>query len=294
MMHVLACDRVREDLAAYHDGELSIDEQVLIQNHLHECVACRLEAVELAELGDVLRLMSADVRGGDTSETGRLTTEVLERIHVEEQFSMSAQVRALFDDMHLVWAGLGATAAMLFCIFASAGVLQAASQERSDSLAGIISTMAAGSNDNSVRLADRMLETRLLLDTTAAMPVSDQDAEVTLSAFVTREGRIQNLEVVEEQARAMQLHPAALVAMIDAASRARFVPAQAGGEAVAVNVVWLVTSTTVKGHPDYDLYLLSPPVITGAVNGPALPPKPRPTPTPVKAATAGNDGIAAA
>src|SRR5687767_14664874 len=45
MMHVLACDRVREDLAAYHDGELSIDEQVLIQNHLHECVACRLEAV---------------------------------------------------------------------------------------------------------------------------------------------------------------------------------------------------------------------------------------------------------
>ena len=44
MMHVLPCDRVRDDLAAYHDGELSINDQVLIQGQLQECVACRLEA----------------------------------------------------------------------------------------------------------------------------------------------------------------------------------------------------------------------------------------------------------
>jgi predicted anti-sigma-YlaC factor YlaD len=293
MMHVLPCDRVREELAAYHDGELSIERQVLIQGHLQECVACRLEAAELVELGEALRTMAAAVPGRDVADTGFLTGAVLERIRVEEQFSLTAQIRGLFDDMHLVWAGLGATTAMLFCVFASAGVLQAASQERSDSLAGIISTVANGSNGNSVRLAERMLETRALLDTTAAMP-GGEDAEVTMSALVTRDGRIQNLEVVAEQARTYQVKPEVLLAMLEAASRARFVPAQAGGEAVAVNVVWLVTSTTVKGLPDYDLYLVSPPGTPAVVNGPVPAAKPpRTTVTEAPKAPVGNDGLAA-
>jgi predicted anti-sigma-YlaC factor YlaD len=295
MMHVLPCDRVRDDLPAYHDGELSIDQQVLIQSHLQECIACRLEAAELAELGNALRTMAAAVPGRNVVETGELTGSVLERIRVEEQFSLAAQIRGWFDDMHLVWAGLGATTAMLFCVFASAGVLQAASQERSDSLAGIISTVANGSSGNSIRLADRMLETRALLDTTAAMP-GGEDAEVTMSALVTRDGRIQNLEVVAEQARTYQVKPEVLLAMLEAASRARFVPAQAGGEAVAVNVVWLVTSTTVKGHPDYELYLLSPPGTSEVVTGPVPAPKPRrATATPAaKPSSVGNEGLAAA
>jgi hypothetical protein len=298
-MHVLPCDRVRDDLAAYHDGELSIEQQVLIQGHLQECIACRLEAAELVDLGDALRTMAAAVPGRDTAETGVLTGAVLERVRVEEQLSLMAQIRELFDDMHLVWAGLGATAAMLFCVFASAGVLQAASQERSDSLAGIISTVAHGSNGNSIRLADRMLETRALLDTTAAMP-GGEDAEVTMSALVTRDGRIHNLEVVAEQARTYQVKPEILLAMLEAASRARFVPARNGGEAVDVNVVWLVTSTTVKGHPDYELYLLSPPGSPEPVTGPEPAPKPRTaTVTPArvpaaKPAPTSNDGLAAA
>ena len=67
--------------------------------------------------------------------------------------------------MHLVWAGLGASVAMLFCVFASAGVLQAASQERPDSLAGIISTIVSGRHQRSVRLAPTVIENRALLDT---------------------------------------------------------------------------------------------------------------------------------
>lgn len=279
MMHVLPCARVREDLAAYHDRELPLDQQVLIHGHLQECIACRLEAAELADLGEALRTMAGAVPGRDVAETGRLTGAVLERIRVEEQFSLVSQLRDLFDDMHLVWAGLGATAAMLFCVFASAGVLQAASQERSDSLAGIISTVANGSNGNSVRLAERMLETRALLDTTAAMPEVG-DAELTMSALVTREGRIEDLEVVAEQARTYQVRPEVLLAMLEAASRARFVPAQHGGEAVPVKVVWLVTTTTVKGHPDYELYLLSPPQSPAQAQGPPPAPKPRRTVAP--------------
>ena len=55
MMHALQCVDVRDRLEAYHDGELAVDEQVAIQGHLGECVACSLAAAELADLSDSLR-----------------------------------------------------------------------------------------------------------------------------------------------------------------------------------------------------------------------------------------------
>lgn len=291
MMHVLSCDQVREDLTACHDGELSIDEQVRVQNHLQECIACRLEAASIADLGEALRMMAGSVPGRASADNGRLTSAVLERIRVERQFSLRAQVRDLFEDMHLVWAGLGATMAMAICIFASAGVLQAASQEKPESLAGIISTLAnQGTNDNPLRLGGTMLAPRALLDT--PMPTAGEDVEWALSAVVTREGRIQNLEVlVAEQARALQVKPEVVLGMIEAASRARFEPAIFGGLPVAVNVVWLVTSTTVKGRPDYDLYLVNPPGSIAPMQGPSQPKK-RIAPSP-KVPAAGDDGLTA-
>ena len=82
-MHILPCDRVRDDLAAYHDGELPMEERVLIQSHLKECVACRLEAASLAELSDVLRTMSGAVPGRRDGDSGRISSAVLERLRVE-------------------------------------------------------------------------------------------------------------------------------------------------------------------------------------------------------------------
>jgi hypothetical protein len=114
-----------------------------------------------------------------------------------------------------------------------------------------------------------------------------------LSAFVTRDGRIQNVSLLEEQARALHVKPEVVLAMIDAASRARFSPTQASAYPGGVNVVWLVTSTTVKGRPDYDLYLVSPPRLSKPMLGPPTPPKAAPTPTAKSSATAGDDGLAA-
>ena len=292
MMHVLPCDRVREDLTAYHDGELPMNARVLVQSHLQECVTCRLEEQALSDLGDALRTMAGSVPGRAGHDNGMLTAAVLERICVEQQLSLGARIRDVFEDMHFVWAGLGASVAMLFCIFASAGVLQAASQEKPGSLAGIISALASADTNEAVRLAGAVIENRALLDTTEAMQTTDEDAELMLSALVTRDGRIQNLELLEKQARALHIKPETIGAMLDAASRARFEPALSGGLPVAVNVVWLVTSTTVKGRPDYDLYLVRPPrwtVPTGII-GPGLPAK-RPIAA-VKPSATGDDGVA--
>lgn len=288
MMHVLPCEQVREELTAYHDGELAIEAQVLIQSHLQECVACRLEASSLHELSDAFRTMASAAPDRAARDTGVITAGVLDRIRVERQLSLREQLRDGFQDMHFVWAGLGALAAMLFCVFASAGVLHAASQERPDSLAGIISTIATSGSSDPMRLADTAFENHELLDTTAAL-----DADLMLSAFVTRDGRIQNVALLEEQARALSVQPEMVLAMMEAASRARFSPAQLTTFPGGINVVWFVTSTTVKGAPDYDLYLVSPPRLASP---PVFGPKPAPQRAPsAKTATpTGDDGLTAA
>jgi putative zinc finger protein len=284
-MHVLPCERVRERLEAFVDAEMTLDEQVNIQSHVQECVSCRLEVSELSEIGHALRV--APATGNEiTHETGRITSIILERIRLEQELSFGVRFRDLFSDMHLVWAGLGATLAMVICIFASAGVLQAASRERPDSLAGLIDYLAnPGSNENPVRLDDYMLAPRASFD--ATMPVPTEDAEFAVAAVVTREGRVQNLEVVAEQARTLRVKPEVMLAMLDAAGRARFEPARAGGATVAVSMVWLLSTTTVKGRPDYDLYLLRPPQ-WATPPGPSASVKPRPVTAPIKVSPTGD------
>jgi hypothetical protein len=284
-MHVLPCDRVRDDLPAYHDDELPMEERVLIQGHLAECVACRLEAAALADLGSALRTMAVSVPGR-ASMNGQIATAVLERVRVERQFSLRARIGGLFEDMHLVWAGLGASLATLFCVFASAGVLQAASQERPDSLAGIISTIVSADAHQPMRLAPTIIENRALLDTTETMQSTDGDSALMLSALITREGRIQNLEVLEEQARVLRVKPEIVLAMVEAASRVRF--DRGHNMQAPMNVVWLVTSTTVKALPNYDLYLVTPPRWPAGAQ--ALP-APRKAPRPAKLATPTGDGL---
>jgi hypothetical protein len=102
---------------------------------------------------------------------------------------------------------------------------------------------------------------------------------------------VRNLEVVAEQARELRVKPEVVLAMLDAASQARFEPAKAGGAPVAVSMVWLLSTTTVKGRPDYDLYLLRPPR-WATQSGPSAPVKVRPVEAPVKPAPTG-EGAAA-
>lgn len=251
MMHEHSCADVREQLEAFYDGEVPFNHRLAIQNHLTECVTCSLAAEELTGLGSKLRNMAAEVGESAAIEPLRLTAQVLEQLRVEEQFSVRTQVVALFQDMHLVWAGIGATAAMLICIVGSASVLHAANQERPDSLAGVIALLAnPGSNANPMRLNYEMMAPRAVSD--PAIEMAGEDAEYALSAVVSREGRIQGIEVInDDQPRGKR---AVVNAMLNEAYRVQFAPAQGRtGDAVAVSMVWLVSNTTVKGRQDVGL-----------------------------------------
>jgi len=249
MMHEHPCATVVERLEAFHDGELTIDERVAIQNHLGDCVSCNLAAEEIAAVGLGLRDLAAHIAEEDTTDPSPIANRVIERLRVEQAFSIRAQVADWFSDMHLVWAGIGASVATLICVVGSASVLHAASQERPNSMAKAISVLASpGSNDNPLRLDYSMRFPRAVSGEPFEM--SEQDSVYALSVGVSREGRVQGVEVLNTPpSRGVN-------AMLNEAYRMQFAPAVDRGDAVAVSMVWLVANTTVKGRHDEDMQAL--------------------------------------
>jgi hypothetical protein len=106
------------------------------------------------------------------------------------------------------------------------------------------------------------------------------DAVLALSAVVTREGRVQNLELLEgDRPLRVKVRPDVLLAMLQAASQMEFEPAKATatGAPVAVSMVWVLANTTVKGQPTDDVILVrrpptnSPPIERVAPARPVTP-----------------------
>lgn len=250
MINQYPCPDVRERLEAFHDGELSIDERIEIQQHINECSGCSSAANELAELSSTLRGLAAVAGEDQPVEALGIPAHVIERLQIEESFALRAQITEWFQDMHLVWAGLGASVATAICIVGSASVLHAANQERPNSMARVISVLASpGSNDNPLRLNYEMMAPRAASD--ASIEMSGGDAEYALSAVVSREGRVQGVEMINQPSDRTGVN-----AMLNEAYRMKFAPATARGDAVAVSMVWLVANTTVKGRHDVDLQTL--------------------------------------
>jgi len=241
----LTCGVVRRRLPAFHDDELEVREQIAIQNHLDQCPPCLTEARVLQSVGDALRLAAAP---GPADDWTGLQPGVISRMKAEAHESWTARARRLFDDMHLVWIAFASTAATVVCGAIVLGMLHFASPERGDSLAAMIAAIGApsGSDLNPASLDGRIQVPTVPLDgvVSASLERSGSQGELalTLSAVITREGRIHGLEVLandRDRGHVSQL--------LDAISRAQLEPARYGADPVAVNLVWLVEHMTVKG-----------------------------------------------
>lgn len=245
-MSTLDCRQVHRRLAAYHDGELPMDAQVAVQVHLRGCPACMTDRRRLAETGSLLR---AGVAARVPEECGRIERHVLARLQAERQVSWHQQFNTLFEDLHLVWAAAGATAATAVILCAVVASMSLALREQPLSMAALIGAMASpGSDRNPVSVDGRMLLPRSDPDALVDSVVMDRDEAVfALAAVVTREGRVRNLELLTPDTRALPVEDREILELLGAASQARFEPARAGGAPVAVNLVWLVAHTTVRG-----------------------------------------------
>jgi hypothetical protein len=244
-----SCTTVTQLLSAFRDGELNVAENLDVTQHLNYCASCRRALDELADLGQLLRRRAAEVSAavGDEPITHGLAGAVVSRVLAEQEQSWPVRVRDAFDDMHLVWAGLCATAAVVVCAGLAAGiVLLAPAAERADSLRAMVTTMsAAGSDLEPLPLAPGMEAPRVSAE--AVMPLmlasdltlaTDQDVELAISGVVTREGRIEQTQQLEGTPNLQ------LVQSLE--DGARFHPASRAGSPVAVSLVWLVSHTTVR------------------------------------------------
>jgi hypothetical protein len=200
---------------------------------------------DLQDVGEALRLAAAP---GPSDDWTGLRPSVISRMTAEAHESWTARVRRAFDDMHLVWIGLASTAATFVCAGAVLSMLHFASPERNDSLAAMITVKAApsGSDLNPARLDGRIRvpsvpENGIVY---ATLESSDMQGDLVLplSAVVTREGRVSGLEILGNNHNLREV-----LVLVEALSHGRLEPAQFAGSPVAVNLVWLVAHTTVKG-----------------------------------------------
>src|SRR6185503_11837108 len=205
-MKALTCAATRRRLQAFHDRELAFTDQIAVSAHLEWCDRC---AASLAEMRAVRAALQAVAPGRIPLPQGDaevFTTTVVSRLKAEDDASLFSRVRAMFEDMRLGYAGLGAAAATVVCVVIMLSMMRFATDERPDSLAAIMNVLATpleceSGNDLTdasgcrARWAERFQR---------ANEWAEQDAIFTLEAMVTRQGRLPTLSVLRSGR-----HPAA-------------------------------------------------------------------------------------
>ena len=265
-MTVLTCAAALRALQAFHDGELQVSDQIAVSSHVDHCSRCAAALAEIDGLGSLLRATAPGRAPLPCDEADAFTSTVVNRVKVEHDASFGAWMHDVLEDVRMVYAGVGASLATTMCLMLILGMMRFATIERADSLAGILNFLATqGTNENPFVVDARVMMPRaldapfssgellLVAEDAAGGTRSASDAVVTLSATVTREGTVSNLEILDGHdatAGAPETTDARVEELRDAVSRARFEPATRKGMPVAVNMVWLVAHTTVRGkHP---------------------------------------------
>jgi len=132
-----------------------------------------------------------------------------------------------------------------------------------------------GSDQNPMRLDGAMAAPPRSLDGSGLESVPGDEAVFALSAVVTREGRVANYEVLFSERASVRRHDTDVEtddvsSVVNAVKQSRFAPAHGvDGMPVAVNMVWLLARTTVKGSA---VAAIDPPAVR-------IPPAPRPVDT---------------
>lgn len=257
-MKALGCRGVRRRLAAFHDGELSIAERAGVLAHLPACRRCTAELHALETVAQAIRV-AAGARAVEPADLAGLRASIVGRLSAERAASFASLLGTLFEDMHLVWAGLGAAAFTAACVGFLIGLFYfGAAVERADSMAGMAETYRI--RDGRMQLPRLPVEgvEHVIMPATVANAIDE--AVFAFAADVTRDGRISNLMLLKARAGGEE-KSLELKALLTGASRARFEPARFDNDPIAVHMVWLLAHTTVRAeNTPSKLFLSSPSV----------------------------------
>jgi hypothetical protein len=273
MTPYMTCASARELLEAFIDGELATSDQVALEGHLRWCSTCRARVEDMQLIGTAIRLRheAHDCGAPDIHATlATMQSDVLTRVRAEFDQSFPVQFRQAFDDMRFMWPALGATAALIVCLFSSMIVHRATRGGDPESMANVIDSLARAAAERRpaslepltsyypVALDETILAPRALDAGPALYAIGEDEAVFAVSAVVTREGRVAAYEVlpparpvaVARSRRAVH-HREQVDAVLGSVKESRFEPAQgAGGGAVTVRMVWVLARTTVKAQTE--------------------------------------------
>lgn len=253
MIPYVGCEHARDLLDAFLDGELPTADQIAMESHLRWCRTCAFRVEDMRVIGASLRLGSPRQRAGqaDTQAVADMVAGTLERVRAEREASLGVRLRELFVDMRLLWPALGATIAVAICVGVAGAVLQASTEQRPESLAAIIGTLSNRGSERNPMRPDGGNTIPRVIDDQALEAIPSEDGVFWLHTVVGRDGRIATLDLLRsdragthEQTAAHDEH---VEAVLDAVRQSRFAPAQTPmGDAVAVNMGWLIVVTTAQ------------------------------------------------
>jgi len=260
-MKPLNCAATRRRLNAFYDRELAISDQIAVSAHLEWCDECAEALDAMRVVGRIVQNVGHGRMAMTNEEAAAFNAAVVDRVKAERQVSLTTQVQALFEDMHLVYAGAGAAVAALVSIVIMLSMMRFATNERPDSLAAIVNVLATP------------LECEPGVDPTAsacherwtgrfqrANESAEQDAVFALESVITRHGRLASLELLRGGRHAATAADANLVeGLLDVVSRARLEQAPAPPLSDLGRMVWWVEHATVRAttKPPEDLPLPS-------------------------------------
>jgi len=256
MTRYIGCETARALLDGFVDGELAVDDQVMVEAHLRWCTTCSARVEDMSIIGAAVRMGPVAVREAsvlDNRTLAALQDDVLSRVSAEHNQSFGVRLREMFEDMHLLWPALGACCAVLICLAGATTVLYAASEEHPDSLAALITSISDRSGQDPLMLDNTVVSPRAI-DGGAMLDVPDDEAVVTVATVVSSEGLISDFALLQSEREVVATrrdrtrHQRELADVLHQVKQSRFEPAYAlTGRKVPVNMVWLIARITVKG-----------------------------------------------
>ena len=198
-MKTLSCASTRRRVQAFHDRELAVTEQIAVSAHVEWCQRCARALAEIREVGGALQAVLPGRLTLSQEDAAVFTGTVVNRLKAEDDASLFARVRVMFEDMRLGYAGLGSAAATIVCVVIMLGMMRFATAERPDSVRGMLTVMATPLECEANDLSDASgCRARWAERFQRANEWAEQDAVFALEIVVTRQGGLANFAVLRK------------------------------------------------------------------------------------------------
>jgi putative zinc finger protein len=249
-MKALTCAATRRRLHAFHDRELAFTDQIAVSAHLEWCDRCAASLADMRAVRSTLHALAPGRVGLSHDEAAVFTATVVNRMKAEADASLFSRIRAMFDDMRLGYAGLGAAVATAICLVIMLGMMRFATSERPDSLAAIVTVLSTPLDCETGNDLTDASGCRLRWEERRqrANEWAEQDAVFTLDFVVTYRGRVSSLSVLREARHATAVDEVRVIEdLLEVVSRSRLdrstlteLPTSSN------NMIWLVEHATVR------------------------------------------------